>query len=402
MSDTPENGFGQGAVNNSTGWGKGVANSSLGWGTIHPLTFGHPNTNLTGEGGTVPFPTDLLDWSQIFDNAYEVNSGAGISMVVVNGDNISYSDLTGVTVVSQTGTANIQVVGNELQPQNNGNLFEYELSNGIKWNGLSSNVSDFTAYDINSNDNGTINGASWLTGRSEGEQLYDWGYNAYDYFDGTNWIDEGAITTLSGEAWVEWTILSSEENKVVAGANTGNRYLVMRTTSAGRIRINSTYYNWNNSSFSSTHLFPYTKPTTIRITKESNTDLTLSITVDGVTESSTIPGTSNPFLLRYHGTRTSLSDAFEGIIISHKRSDGTEIYNLEDWNGNTKVGTFTQSYITGATKEATTDIFGETITRPALANFYNAPAYANHYAQIEELAGGEIDTSSSNYYRFLD
>ena len=60
-----------------------------------------------------------------------------------------------------------------------------------------------------------------------------------------------------------------------------------------------------------------------------------------------------------------------------------------------KIGTFTQSYITGATKEATTDIFGETITRPTIANFYNAPAYDNHYAQIEELAGGEIDTSAA-------
>ena len=85
MSDTPDNGFGQGAVNNSTGWSKGFANSSLGWGSIHPLTFGHPNTNLTGEGGTVPFPTDLLDWSQIFDSAYEVNSGSGLDFVKANG-----------------------------------------------------------------------------------------------------------------------------------------------------------------------------------------------------------------------------------------------------------------------------------------------------------------------------
>jgi len=45
--------WGQGSKNNDNGWGKGASNNSNGWGSIHANTYGHPTTNLTGEGGFV-------------------------------------------------------------------------------------------------------------------------------------------------------------------------------------------------------------------------------------------------------------------------------------------------------------------------------------------------------------
>jgi hypothetical protein len=40
--------WGQGAVNNDIGWGQGVLNNFIDWGYIHALSYGHPETNLTG------------------------------------------------------------------------------------------------------------------------------------------------------------------------------------------------------------------------------------------------------------------------------------------------------------------------------------------------------------------
>lgn len=40
--------WGQGAANNAIGWGGGATSSDNGWGIIHQLSFGHPQTNLTG------------------------------------------------------------------------------------------------------------------------------------------------------------------------------------------------------------------------------------------------------------------------------------------------------------------------------------------------------------------
>lgn len=45
--------WGQGSKNNDNGWGKGASNNSNGWGAIHAGSYGHPTTNLTGEGGFV-------------------------------------------------------------------------------------------------------------------------------------------------------------------------------------------------------------------------------------------------------------------------------------------------------------------------------------------------------------
>ena len=42
-------GWGQAAANNSIGYGQGAENNSTGWGGIHADTWGHPETNLTGE-----------------------------------------------------------------------------------------------------------------------------------------------------------------------------------------------------------------------------------------------------------------------------------------------------------------------------------------------------------------
>ena len=147
------------------------------------------------------------------------------------------------------------MVGNELQPQNNGNLFEYELSNGIKWNGLSSNVSDFTAYDINSNDNGTINGASWLIGRPEGEQLYEWGYNAYDYFNSVNTKVEIPLTEdISNSTFnVDFIPYTFQTNKFILnaqdpfGENIGFQ-LYFQSTSNNRLAL--VVYNTSGALFS--------------------------------------------------------------------------------------------------------------------------------------------------------
>ena len=44
--------WGQGAVNNDIGWGQGVVNNFIDWGYIHALSYGHPETNLTGDDNT--------------------------------------------------------------------------------------------------------------------------------------------------------------------------------------------------------------------------------------------------------------------------------------------------------------------------------------------------------------
>lgn len=49
--------------------------------------------------------------------------------------------------------------------------------------------------------------------------------------------------------------------------------------------------------------------------------------------------------------------------------------------------------ITGDNANATVDINGNNIFRPAIPNFYNSPATQTTYAQIEELPGSVVDTS---------
>jgi hypothetical protein len=41
--------WGQGAVNNGIGWGLGATNNSIGWGGVHADSYGHDETNLSGE-----------------------------------------------------------------------------------------------------------------------------------------------------------------------------------------------------------------------------------------------------------------------------------------------------------------------------------------------------------------
>lgn len=42
--------WGQGAKNNSNGWGQGATNNTIAWGKIHADSYGHPQTDLVGEG----------------------------------------------------------------------------------------------------------------------------------------------------------------------------------------------------------------------------------------------------------------------------------------------------------------------------------------------------------------
>ena len=42
--------WGQGAAYNEIGWGQGFINN-INWGQIHPNSWGHPETNLTGQSG---------------------------------------------------------------------------------------------------------------------------------------------------------------------------------------------------------------------------------------------------------------------------------------------------------------------------------------------------------------
>ncbi len=382
---TPKNGFGQGAVNNSIGYGQGPKNSSNGWGEIHYRTFGHPNTNLTGEGG---FPTDNLDWSSFLPEytSASVNSGSGVNMVVVNGDHIAYSDLTGVTVVSQEGTANIQVVGNDLVPQNNGDLFGYELSNGVKWNGLWGNVNDSTAYDSNGGENGSINGATILIGRSEGEQLYNWGYNPYDYFKGAEYYEKLNSPFDSGNNEVEF---------LITGAVNGFGYLIASGVSSG-VSSSSPIGVWYNVSSEKI----YIRDGGLNLWEQTNT---------------TEIGSVVKVIMTYvSDTQVNYIIDINGINILNQTFTHTIAYNsgLNKWyigaNNNgylmglllntsltnyTKVGAFTQSNITGSIQESSTDIFGQPISRPAVGSVDNAPSYSNHYRQIETLANDIFDTS---------
>lgn len=42
--------WGQGSAYNQIGWGQGFANL-ISWGQVHPNSWGHPETNLTGQSG---------------------------------------------------------------------------------------------------------------------------------------------------------------------------------------------------------------------------------------------------------------------------------------------------------------------------------------------------------------
>jgi hypothetical protein len=42
--------WGQGSAMNQIGWGQGYVNN-INWGLIHPNSWGHPETNLTGQSG---------------------------------------------------------------------------------------------------------------------------------------------------------------------------------------------------------------------------------------------------------------------------------------------------------------------------------------------------------------
>ena len=330
MSDTPENGFGQGAVNNSTGWGKGVANSSLGWGTIHPLTFGHPNTNLTGEGGTVPFPTDLLDWSQIFNNAYEVNSGSGLDFVEGNGDYVELSS--------------------PFNPSGDW-AFSFIRCNTPTGTGRVLGVSGSTTRFIQSN-------ATTITVR---------------FGNSATLRSLSAPNTMGDKLMVTYTISTNEFNAYVNDVLTDTQ--LANTTNTPNYNLNVLSRSGNNY---------YTQ------------QLCQVILVDGTTTHTFNLNESNGSTI--YSTTSSLTGTINGSSWLTGRSKGEQLYEW-GWNRYTTAGVLDNTsgtvYITGETKDATTDINGNAIARPAIANFYNAPAYANHYAQIEELAGGEIDTSSA-------
>lgn len=380
MADYPRplNGWGQGAKNATNGWGGAAGNATNGFGYIHPFSPPHPATDLVGGGA---FPTDGLLYSQLTNTPFSINSGAGLNFVIANGDNITYADLSGVTVVSQIGTANIHVVGNELQAQANGDLFGYELSNGVICNLISNNTE--YAYDSANIAHGTINGATLLPSRSEGQQLYNWGWNAYAYFMDSKYITL-PITTISavGE-YAEIDYLTNILGASLGGQGSGNRVEI----SSGRVKV---FYTRNGVLTSTTLAFVdfLGVRTKVKVLAIAGGNLEFYIN-DTLTFTST--GGNDSFTVERIGSYYTVY--MDGIVFNLDLN-GVNHNTANSFNGGVESTPFTYTHITGATADATIDTYGEAILRPYLTNYYNAPLTNTHFAQLEATAGSVILTGA--------
>jgi hypothetical protein len=283
----PQGDWGQGAVND-IGWGQ-AAQNLISWGMAHALSWGHAITNLVGSLG---IPTEGLLWSDwLTDYTPEsVNSGVGLNFVGVNGDFLEYpvislvgdfkisftanagnfiklaggsnsfietrstnqfalniptrkvmtvmdsagdvislgregsdlyAELNGVEVDRLIGEANLQTCNFQFLGRDfagaffNSDIFMFKFEGGglpepITFNLLESTGSiTYSKEYATTGISGTINGATWLTGRPEGEQLYNWGVNKYttggvlDNDNGTVYITgefQDSITDIKGAA----------------------------------------------------------------------------------------------------------------------------------------------------------------------------------------------------------
>ena len=101
--------WGQGANNNSISWGSGASNNVNGWGVIHEMSYGHPETDLVGDGVVPPVNP--------FDNASVVLSlrdifGTNNAVVRVRRDSdnteqdFTASEITDGTLLAFVGVGN--------------------------------------------------------------------------------------------------------------------------------------------------------------------------------------------------------------------------------------------------------------------------------------------------------
>ena len=101
--------WGQGANTNSISWGSGASNNTNGWGVIHEMSYGHPETDLVGDGVVPPVNP--------FDNASVVFSlrdifGTNNAVVRVRRDSdnteqdFTASELTDGTLLAFVGGGN--------------------------------------------------------------------------------------------------------------------------------------------------------------------------------------------------------------------------------------------------------------------------------------------------------
>lgn len=330
MSDTPDNGWGQGAVNNSNGWGKGVANSSLGWGTIHPLTFGHPNTNLVGGSA---FPTDGLDWSSFLPEftSASVNSGSGLDFVAANGDYAQFNQ-----TLTFTGDFTAQ--------------FIVSMNGGSRFIGLANGGQ----YIRTGNIDGKLNITFQLGGFINIPTLNNWGVG--DIVDVT--------ITRVGNQYTATTSLGT--GATVTGITNDLRYDYL-------YRTGSLYY-------------------TGKIFKLKINSQSLSVDFNLLE--------SNGNIFKCHNT--GITATINGSTWLTGQPYGEQLYNW-GWNKYTTGGVLDNTngtvYITGDNPEAVNDINGNPIERPAVGFVDNAPAYSNHYRQIETVVNDTFDTSGD--YSFM-
>jgi len=98
--------WGQGANTNSISWGSGASNNTNGWGVIHEMSYGHPETDLVGDG-VVPPVNPFDNASVVFSLRDIFGTGNAVARVRRDSDNteqdFTATELTDGTLLAFVG-----------------------------------------------------------------------------------------------------------------------------------------------------------------------------------------------------------------------------------------------------------------------------------------------------------
>lgn len=336
---------------------------------------------IGNSGKGVKFPKEHLMYSQLFNNPFSLNSGASLNFVQVSNHKLIFEDLTGITIVSQVGTANMYISGNNILPTNDGNLLRLELSDGSIFNCENS----IGTILLSNNLVCEIDGATWVRGVSNGWQTFLNSWNSDFHFDGTKGV---RLNVALGNVWEIEQDCLIENNDIFIG-NAADGYFII-SSYLGNYRF------WIFTGGVRTIVLSNTPIENGRhkIRFAVNADNTSAeLFVDDVSVASTNSLNSGNYTGSFIGimSNNGTSDYTNGVVFNF-RVNSTNYNTQNNWMGEYRTpGVFNRFIVGGA---QLVDNVGRSFSRSAIANTYNCNGYNENYSRLENTAGSIIDTSA--------
>ena len=352
---------------------------------------------------------DPLMWSHLREDEYFSKSGTGYAMTVSGSSSIS--GVSGKTILSQIGDANVVINGDNLEPTQDGNLYGVEFTDGTVLNFLEEdeNITFFSDGRTAGVYNCTVVTESFL-----GEQSNDWGYNTGKYYFGGINSDNVSIGfaayDFEGSRYeVDFSIGDVNRDQGIfmyydrfAGLTNSGFGINMRTL--GGELICQTYDHI--VSVVSGYSLPVNNGERYLVEAHIPTLGSLEVKVNGVTMSNvnlTIDPTVSGSSRGNFGSTLDLDNRFIGIPYSLK-VEMPVAGIIEDHNDSTNWGNEIDSTIkiTGSDPLSTVDHIGNTISKvPVVSPTYFDIKQGLAYDIFAETTINEVVDTTGDDYSFM-